>query len=90
MTLPFSPPTTSDEDSPDLTDAEVRTAIATTGTDDIIAWIKTSSCQKCGKEVRVVAHEFRRRALKLYWRIQMVCLADHPTSQVFKADWVKS
>ncbi len=85
----FPAPESLTEDSTDFTAEEARTALATSCTKDISDWIRITTCPQCSKQVRVVAHEFRRRALKLYWRVQMVCVSDHPSAKVFKADWLK-
>lgn len=76
-----------DEDSEDLTDEEVASAIETTGTEGIVSGA-TIPCPECSGVVRVLLHELRRRKPHLYWRTTLECVHGHTTVRLFITDWL--
>ena len=78
-----------EEDSPDLTDAEVLGAAEVAGAADLVKHIQGAKCDQCLGPVSVNGHALRRRAPHLYWRILLVCRSGHHSSQVFQTDWVR-
>ena len=77
-----------EEDSEDLTDEEIASAIPSTGTDDIVAGIMVPGCSECGGKVRILSHDLRRRKPHLYWRATVECGQNHRTARLFEADWI--
>ena len=74
-----------EEDSPDLTDAEIQQAVLTTDSSDlaqkVAAVIKANNLR-----VALEAHELRKRKPHVYWRVRFV---GGPTL-VFQVDWLQS
>ncbi len=74
--------------SPDLTDAEVESALATSCNDDIVPHLKDQACPTCGKPLGVTGHEKRFRFPHFYWRSRMLCPEGHTDQRVFQVTWL--
>lgn len=83
MTVVLNPEPDLTEDSEDLTDEEIASAIYTRDTTDIVRHIMEAQ-RPMGSPVR---HEIRRRSLKLYWRATI--MGDPDKVLLFHVDWLK-
>lgn len=87
MNFPFAPPP--EEDSPDLTDEEIRHAKATERVEDIEGAVRGHTCPACSAAFSKAEHELRRRMPSLFWRIRLTCVgAGHVSLMTFKVDWL--
>lgn len=80
-----------EEDSEDLTDQEIETALDVTG---VVAWVMVlqafcSSCPECGGRMGVVTHALRRRKPNLFWRTTLKCGAGHDEQVTCRANWIQ-
>jgi hypothetical protein len=75
--------------SPDLTDAEIASAIATSRAEDLIAHL-AGSCGVCGKPWTKEKHEKRFRFPHFYSRVRLVCSEGHKDRKVFQMTWLYS
>lgn len=78
-----------EEDSPDLTDADIVGAHPTTGVGDIVSALRSNPCETCSGHVRVAGHAIRRRRPHLYWKVKLLCSSEHESFVFFQSDWVK-
>ena len=76
-----------EEDSPDLTDEEVQTAVATDNTGDLSRRLGTFLRESPGTQLE--AHELRRRKPHLYWRVKLKTPTGEDQSLIFQADWLQ-
>jgi len=83
-------PSELEEDSEDLTDAEVETAVAVPSVDAMLERLRQLRCQECDGEVEVNAHALRRRTPFFYARMGFRCTNGHDGNIVFRADWLSS
>lgn len=84
----FPPPP--EEDSPNLTDADIASAQDTSAIEDIEKALQGFKCPTCdGEAFTGPEHTLLRHIPSLYWRIQMTCAQDHPITLFFKVDWLK-
>lgn len=74
--------------SPDLSDAEVLGAIATSRAEDIVPHLAGQVCSQCGRAMMVSTHEKRFRYPHFYWRSKLCCSADHVDQRVFQVTWL--
>lgn len=78
-----------EDDSPDLTDEEIASAVATVSSDAIVSAVQSARCSTCQQgSMRLTSHELRRRKPHLYWRVGLVCAQGHNASMVFLTDWL--
>lgn len=80
-----------EEDSEDLTDAEIAEAVSVAGPTDIVDHLAGLRCQTCEGEgkLHVLAHVFRRRKPHLYWRVTLGCKNGHQQhAKMFLTDWI--
>lgn len=78
-----------EEDSSDLTDADILGAIQTNSVAEIVTALRSIPCKTCSSQVRVMGHAIRRRSPHLYWRVKLLCPHQHETHVFFQSDWVK-
>lgn len=83
---PSLPP---EEDSTDLSDQEIQSALPTSGVSDIVTALRSTPCSTCGLMTQIAKHSIRRRLPHLYWRVDLVCRNEHSTKKTFCADWIK-
>lgn len=75
----------SEEDSPDLTDAEVTGALPAFSPTDIAKHLE--KCSECGALLLKVQYAVRRRKPKIYWRVVWSCEKGHENRLVFRIDY---
>jgi len=79
-----------EDDSEDLTDEEVESAIAVANVDAMLKRLRDARCPECEKEIEVFAHALRRRVPFLYARMDLQCQKEHSHTIIFRADWLSS
>jgi hypothetical protein len=79
---------TLDEDSPDLTDEDIRQAQPTGGADDVVQALKNLSCCSCAARPEPTSYALRRKASHFYWKVGLRCLEGHERILVFQTDWI--
>jgi hypothetical protein len=72
------------EDSSDLTDEEVASAVPVTEMP-----VRDGPCPTCGEPVQRVEHWLRRRRPHLYARLSRMCNQGHVTTEVFRLDHMR-
>lgn len=77
------------EDSEDLTDAEVQAAVPTRDVREFAEQLSHLSCGTCGLFPMSYRHAQRRRIPHLYNRTQVRCSAGHETTVLYRVDWLK-
>lgn len=75
-----------DEDSPDLTEAEIEGAIPLLALTDIGKHV--GKCPVCEKASVKFHYARRRRKPSMFWRITLNCAEGHETKLVFRIDFV--
>jgi hypothetical protein len=73
--------------SPDLTDEEIASAVATSSTEDLIPFLETP-CGTCGKPWVRERHEKRFRFPHFYSRVKLVCPEGHEERKIFQMTWL--
>jgi hypothetical protein len=75
------------ENSPDLTDEDVVSAVDV-HVGDIGRLLAPMNCPVCGDPVGNIRHELRRRIPDHYWRIRMWCHVGHESVMVYRiVEW---
>lgn len=78
-----------EEDSDDLTDDEIASALPTTGSDDTIQRMRgLLGCPLCGARRVVREHALRRRRPNLFWRTTFLCDGGHKERVFFRVNWL--
>jgi RNase P subunit RPR2 len=77
-----------EEDSPDLSDSDIATALPCASALELASKIHTLVCSTCQAKVAVTAHARRVRLPHTYWRVALVCRNGHHENRHFQADWV--
>lgn len=85
--MSFLFPDIPEDDSEDLSDAEVEAALPTEDITDLIAKLSKHIRENPGEQVS--DHELRRRKPHLYWRVKIQQPEDKSTALVFVADWLR-
>jgi hypothetical protein len=78
-------------DSPDLTDAEIESAIPSAAPSDLVPNLSQRDCPECHKLMAPTKQELKRRKPSLYMRVMLECETEgHPLVQrVFRLDWMQ-
>lgn len=77
------------EDSTDLTDEQVQSAIPTSALEGLRDDLAAQVCP-CGGSLVACRHAFRRRAPHVYWRAHLRCTrGGHEVVVVYRADWLR-
>ena len=78
-----------EEDSEDLTNAEILAAVLTGQVSDLVIHLTEQTCPECRSRLLVAGHALRRRAPNLYWRVSARCANGHPTQVTYQTNWLK-
>lgn len=81
-------PSELDDDSEDLTDAEVEHAIIVQSEDKLVAHLRSARCTQCAQPIETQGHALRRRAPFMYGRMTLVCAQRHEQPIVFRLEWL--
>lgn len=89
MTDPLSPLDV-EEDSADLTDEEIATAVVTERPDETLPLLLDRRClaQGCDGTLRPESAALRRRRPHLYMRVTLSCPQGHRENLVIRISWV--
>ena len=82
-----------DDDSEDLTDAEIERATPTRSVLDLgekTAGLLHLLCHSCGTPLTLTNNAVRRRKPDLFSRATLTCQNDHETSYTFKVNWLEN
>lgn len=77
-----------EEDSPDVTEDEARSAPVLGRSEDMVDRILKLRCAQCQGSVMVLKHTLRRKAPHLYARVNYLCKDRHQGSVLFRADFL--
>jgi hypothetical protein len=77
-----------EDDSEDLTDKEVKSAIPVASVDAMINVLRETYCLQCNQPIEVASQALRRRAPFLYSRVGVHCTENHVQVIVFRTDWL--
>lgn len=77
-----------EDDSEDLTDAEIERAVITEGIPQLVEHLTTIQCASCQHRMDAVRYELRRRKPHLYWRVGVECDEGHSQAVLFQTDWL--
>jgi hypothetical protein len=79
------------EDSEDLSDEEIASAVAMPAPEAIAEFLGRVTCSTPGCSLRATptAYALRRRKPYLYWRVRLACEGGHDQRVVLRADWVQ-
>lgn len=78
-----------EEDSEDLTNAEILAAVPTGHINDLVRHLTGQTCPECQSRLLVAGHALRRRAPHLYWRVSARCAQGHPAQVTYQTNWLK-
>ena len=78
-----------EEDSADLTNAEILAAVPTGQMTDLVRHLLAQTCSECPSRLLVAGHALRRRAPHLYWRVTARCAQGHFAQATYQTDWLK-
>ena len=73
--------------SPDLTDAEIASAVPTGSAEDMRPFVE-ALCGTCGKPWVRESHQKRFRFPHFYSRVRVVCPEGHEESKIFQVTWL--
>lgn len=80
-----------EEDSEDLTDEEVASAVPVPNVEGVLKLMLAEKCTTCGWPMGPDAHLLRRRKPHLYWKLPLVCRAPEEHMRkllVIRVDWL--
>lgn len=77
-----------ENDSEDLTDEEVKSAISVASVDAMINVLRETRCSQCNQPIEVVSQALRRRVPFLYNRVILHCAENHDQVIIFRTDWL--
>jgi hypothetical protein len=79
-----------EEDSPDLSDAEIESAILAPETATVVKFLKEATCTKEGCSAAVVptSHALKRRKPSMFWKVHLRCERGHNRALVFRVPWL--
>ncbi len=83
----FETPVVEDEDSPDLTDAEVEQAVIATSLHQVSRHLSDMTCSSCSAPLIKRHYALRRRKPSMYWRVILDCAEGHANVVVFRTDF---
>lgn len=90
MNMPQFDVTDLNQDSPDLTDAEVEGAVVTASYGELRYALIHLSCASCGVGPLLPhKHALRRRKPGIYWRMTLACGEGHEVTKTYRADWLE-
>jgi len=76
------------EDSPDLTDAQIAGALKL-GPIDMGGHVEDSRCPTCNQRGLGLKFAVRRRKPHMYMVVSQTCPLNHSWELVFEADWIE-
>lgn len=79
-----------EEDSPDLSDAEIEGAILAPKADSVVEFLKKTSCTEegCSAAIIPVSHALKRRKPSMFWKVHLRCASGHNRTLVFRVPWL--